>query len=622
MRTPLKTTFAALIICSLIFLSHAATHAQATATPRAASAAPKATEPSLGGEWKGALQAGGTTYRLVLKLAQSSGGQLNATLDSPDQNLSDLPLTNVSYADRILHFELTELVATPAAFEGVLSRDGAEIRGFWNQGGELPLFFTSVRAGATATANSPAAAPNPRRRVQLQPCGLPDLKDALCGQYEVFENRTAKTGRKIRLNLLVLPALAASPAPDPIFYLAGGPGAAATTYANVSFMLRMHQKRDVVLLDQRGTGKSNPLRCEFHGDQNDMRDYFAEVMTPENVRACRTELEKQADLRLYTTTIAMADLDDVREALGYDRINVYGGSYGSTTALAYLHFYPQHVRTVTVMGVAPLDFKLPLSFGRGIDHALERLFADCEADAKCHGAFPDLRKEFAGIVERLDKGPVTFDTLNPFTGQKQQVTMTRGGFAEHVRMMLYQPNVLSVMPALIHEMYGQNFARFGAIGFQLARALDDAIARGMQLSVICAEDLPFIKESDLKSAFSGTFYGEARARVYTKACEGWPRGEVPAKFMEPVKSDTPVLMLSGELDPVTPPDAATALLKTLPNARQILMHNATHNIYDCAERLARDFIDRGTTAGLDTSCVEQIKRLPFITSLPPLPMPK
>jgi pimeloyl-ACP methyl ester carboxylesterase len=353
-----------------------------------------------------------------------------------------------------------------------------------------------------------------------------------------------------------------------------------------------------------------------------MRGYFGEGMTAEAVRACRAELEKVADLRLYTTTIAMADLDEVREALGYDKVNVYGGSYGSTTALAYLHLYPQHVRTVTVLGVAPLDYKLPLPFGRGVDHALERLFADCEADAQCRGAFPDLRKEFAAVVERLDKAPVTFDTLSPFTGQKQQVTMTRGGFTENIRLMLYQPNVMSLMPLLIHQIYQQDYARFGAIGYQVFRATDSGIARGMQLSVLCAEDIPFISEEEIKTALAGTFYGEARARLYLKACEQWPRGDAPAKFREPIKSDIPVLMLSGELDPVTPPDAATPLLKGLTNARQVVMRNATHNSYDCAERLAREFIERGSTQGLDASCVEQIKRLPFITALPPLPTPK
>jgi hypothetical protein len=210
------------------------------------------------------------------------------------------------------------------------------------------------------------------------------------------------------------------------------------------------------------------------------------------------------------------------------------------------------VRTATLLGVAPLDYKLPLPFGKGVDHALGRLFADCETDAPCHAAFPDLRKEFAAIVERLDKNPLTFDTMNPFTRQKQQVTLTRDGFAEHIRLMLYQPDVMRALPALIHQMYGQDYARFGAIAHQVIRGLDSAMARGMQLSVLCAEDVPFINEGEIKTTLAGTFYGETRARLYVKACEQWPRGDVPAKFREPVKSDIPALMLSGEIDPVNP----------------------------------------------------------------------
>jgi pimeloyl-ACP methyl ester carboxylesterase len=632
-----------------IFLFACAAGGQATApqTAKAQAADPASTSATQGitGEWQGTLQTGQADLRVVVKLSQSADGKLSAALDSPDQNAFGLPLTNVSYADRLLHFDLA--ADAPATFDGEASRDGTEITGHFTQGIPLPLRLrraptpaatatgapSPTSAGATATTASGSNAVtttaarvlpvNPRRRVELHPCGLPELpKDFLCGQYEVFENRAAKAGRKIKLNLMVLPALSDTPATDPIFYLAGGPGAGATIYASAPFIHRLHRTRDVVLLDQRGTGESNPLVCKLRGADGQMQSYFADTVTPEAVRACRAELEKTADLRLYTTTIAMADLDEVRDALGYDRVNVYGGSYGSTTALAYLHFYPQHVRTATVMGVAPLNLRLPLSFGKGVGHALERLFADCDADPQCHAAFPELRKEFAAVVERLDKGPVTFDTINPSTGQKERVTMTRNGFSENVRLMLYHPNVMAAMPLLIHQLYQQDYARFGAVAYQVFRATDSLIARGMQLSVVCAEDTPFITEADIKERLSGTFYGEASARVYQRVCAEWPRGEVPAKFTEPIKSDVPVLMLSGELDPVTPPELATPLLRDLPNARQVVMHNATHNSYDCAEALARDFIERGTAQGLDTSCTEQIKRLPFITSLPPLPMPK
>ena len=421
---------------------------------------------------------------------------------------------------------------------------------------------------------------------------------------------------------MVLPALVDKPAPDPIFYLQGGPGGAATSTAGGSFMVPLNRTRDVVLVDQRGTGKSNPLQCNFRGDPNEMRGYFVDALTPEAVRACRTELEKNADLRLYTTTIAMADLDDVRAALGYDKINVYGGSYGATTALSYLNFYPRHVRTATISGVAPPDSTLPLAFAKGVEHALNRLFDDCAADEKCKTAFPDLRKDWATAVANVSKGPVTFDALNPYTQQKQQVTMTREGFAELVRLVLYNPTVMSLMPAVIHEMSQGNYSHFAFYSYQLQHGTDAAIARGMQLSVLCAEDMPFIKESQIEPAMGGTFYGSNRARLYLKACEQWPRGDMPAKFRQPIKSDIPVLMLSGELDPVTPPDLATPLLRWLPNGRQIIMHNATHYTYECQEKLAREFIEMGTAKGLDASCVEGIKRLPFITSLAPLPIPK
>ena len=618
MKVPLRLTLLLAVGCAC----WGRAPAQPSSTTAPAGGQTVAAAHAVVGNWQGTLTVGQTKLRLVVKVKQTAAGQFTATLDSPDQGgATDLPLEGVVYADRILSFAFNN-PAAPARFEGVVSRDGTEIAGHFNQNGTpFPLMLT--RADAATAVASPAGPVNPRRQLPLQPCGLPGVaKDALCGQYEVFEDRAAQKGRKLKLNVTLLPALVDKPAPDPIFYFAGGPGGAASTYANASFMTQMHRTRDVVLVDQRGTGRSNPLRCEFRGDPADMRGYFVEGMTLEAVRACRTELEKVADLKLYTTSIAMADLDDVRAALGYDKINVYGGSYGSTAALAYLHLYPQHVRAAAVTGVAPLDYKLPLPFGKGIERALERLFADCAADAQCQAAFPELRKEWATVVARLDAGPVTFDTLNPFTGQKQQVTMTRAGFTEDIRLMLYQPTVLSALPLLIHQMHQQDYARFGLIAYQVFRGTDTNIARGMQLSVLCAEDIPFIREDEIGPALGGTFYGESRTRTYQRACEQWPRGAVPGKFRAPIKSDLPVLMLSGELDPVTPPDAATPLLRGLPHARQIILRNATHSTYECAERLVREFFDRGTAAGLDASCAEQIKRLPFITTLPPLPLPK
>jgi pimeloyl-ACP methyl ester carboxylesterase len=580
------------------------------------------TSPSIVGNWQGTLTIPGAKLVAILKISEPTTGQIAGTLDLPDAGATNLPLEHLAYADRILSFDVN--VGAPSHYEGVVSRDGSEIIGSLVQGvNPLPLNLTHTDFKPNPNAAKPAILNNSSRKLELQPCGVTGItKDALCGQYEVYEDRAKRTGRKITLYVMVLPALVDKPAPDPIFYLQGGPGGAATSVAGASFMTQLHRTRDVVLVDQRGTGKSNPLQCSFRGDANDMRGFFVEGLTPESARACRTELEKNADLKLYTTTLAMADLDDVRAALGYEKVNVYGGSYGATTALSYLNYYPQHVRTVTISGVAPPDSPLPLSFAKGVEHALNRLFDDCAAEEKCKAAFPDLRKDWATVVANVSKGPVTFDALNPLTRQKQQVTMTREGFSELVRLVLYNPTVMSLLPAAIHEMSRGDYSHFAFYAYQLQRGTDAAIARGMHISVLCAEDLPFIKESEVEPATKGTFYGASRTRLFLKVCEQWPRGDMPAKFREPIKSHLPVLILSGELDPVTPPDLATPLLRWLPNGRQVMMHNATHYSYDCQEKLAREFIDQGNAKGLDAACVEGIKRLPFVTALPVLPMPK
>lgn len=605
-----KALLAAAIFCALvIFTSRAGVSQSGSNSP-------------LTGNWQGTLAAGATKLRMTLKVQQDPAGKLTATLDLPDQGATNLPVEHLSYVDRILSFDFD--LGAPCSYEGVVSRDTSEVVGTFKQGPTVvPLNFDHTDAKPAANIAKPAILTRAGRSLDLQPCAQAGItKDALCGQFEVYEDRARKSGRKIRLNVLILPALSDTPAPDPVFYLQGGPGGAATTTAGASFMGRLHRTRDIVLVDQRGTGKSNPLQCNMRGDADKMRGYFVDALTPEAVRACRTELEKNADLSLYTTTIAMEDLDDVRAALGYDKINVYGGSYGATAALSYLNFFPQHVRTVTISGVAPPDGPLPLSFAKGVEHALNRLFDDCAADEKCKTAFPDLRKDWAKAVTNVSNGPVTFDAINPFTREKEQVTMTRDGFAELIRLVLYNPTIMSLMPAVIHEMSQGDFSHFAFYSYQLIRAIDRSLARGMQLSVICAEDTPFINESQIESLMGGTFYGGTRARAYLKACEQWPRGAMPAKFRQPIKSDVPVLMLSGELDPVTPPALATPLLRWLPNGRQVLMHNATHDTYECQENLAREFIETGDAKRLDAKCVDEIKRLPFAAKLPVLPATK
>src|SRR5262245_40610924 len=369
--------------------------------------------------------------------------------------------------------------------------------------------------------NQPANAQPSERKLQLGSCRLPGWnEDVKCGKYEVYEDRQAKTGRKIPLRIVVLPARSEKPAPDPVFYFAGGPGGSAVeivSKSGVSYLSELRADRDLVVVDQRGTGNSNHLACQLQGDKNDMAAFFAELFPLERVRACRTELEKVADLKLYSTPTAMDDLDEVRAALGYDKINLYGGSYGSTAALAYLRQYPQRVRTATVLGVAPPEMKLPLPFGKGVQNALEHVFADCAADEKCRAAFPTPMADLETAGKRLEKAPASFETANPFTRQPQKITLTREAFGEAIRALLYIPEFSRWLPMLANQAARGEFELFASVAFPRMRALEDQIARGMHFSVVCGEDMQFITAADAERELAGTFYGDYRLKAYCRA---------------------------------------------------------------------------------------------------------
>jgi pimeloyl-ACP methyl ester carboxylesterase len=455
-------------------------------------------------------------------------------------------------------------------------------------------------------------------KIQLETCRLNGwAEDVRCGRYEVYENRRTRSGRKIALKIVVVPALSQKPAADPIFYFAGGPGSSSTetiARAGKTYLAGLRADRDLVFVDQRGTGGSNQLACTLYPDKNDMSAYFSEVISLERVRACKAELETKADLRLYSTPIAMDDLDEVRGALGYDQINLYGGSYGSTAALAYLRQYPQHVRTVTILGVAPPDARLPLPVIKGVQTALERTFSDCAADQRCHAAFPDPKGDLEAAIKLLEKGPATFQTVNPFTRQQQTVTLTRPVFGELVRTILYQPESARWLPLLLHQAAEGEFGLFASVSFQTFRAIEDLIARGMHFSVVCGEDVPFITDAALAREKAGSFYGDGRVQVYRKVCEFWPRADVPAAAVTAVRSDKPVLLISGEADPVAPSWLASEAARHLPNGRHVMIPHTGHYFqFPCVDKLVTEFVSKGSAKELDTACATEIHPPPFVT---------
>ncbi|HEX9787169.1 MAG TPA: alpha/beta fold hydrolase, partial [Candidatus Binatia bacterium] len=299
----------------------------------------------------------------------------------------------------------------------------------------LSLLMVSNLACAVAP---PTAAPTrPPSLIALQPCRFPNHKNELvCGKYVVYENRASRAGRMIALNIVLVPAFASAPAPDPVFFFAGGPGQGAARIAAAgegSLMRELRRERDLVFIDQRGTGGSHRLTCAATADPGSLQNNFGELFDLERIGACRRRLETDADLKLYTTAIAVDDVDEVRQALGYDKINLYGVSYGTLSALQYLRRYSGRVRSALLAGVATPAAKLPLQFAKGSQQAMDRLLADCAADESCHSAFPKLKDDFAALLAAFNAGPVRFELTHRATKPAQAVTLSRGVYVERLR---------------------------------------------------------------------------------------------------------------------------------------------------------------------------------------------
>jgi pimeloyl-ACP methyl ester carboxylesterase len=434
---------------------------------------------------------------------------------------------------------------------------------------------------------------------------------ALAGTFRVFENRRTGEGRTIDLNIVVLPATGPDPSPDPVFMLAGGPGQAATSWVSGQAKSWMREKRDIVLVDQRGTGRSNPLHVRLPGSDGNLQGYLEPIFQPEVFEAAIGDLSQRADLTLYTTPIAMDDLDEVRAALGYDKINLVGGSYGTRAALIYLRRHPETVRCAVLYGVAPVSFINPLFHAAAAQEGLEKIFEEVEADSASRRAFPELRKKFKAILRRLEKKPVEVAISHPATGERVSVRLTRPAFAEALRVMMYYLDTNRQVPGLLLEAHEGDFEPFAQTAVESNRRIRNILSFGMLMCVTGSEDIPRIDPGSIERLTRGTFLGDERVRTQMSVAAIWPRGEVPAGYGEPVRSDVPVLLLSGTHDPVTPPRFGAAAAKHLANGLHLVVPGAHGVGGGVVERIMREFFEKASIKGLDTSGIEDMRLPPF-----------
>jgi pimeloyl-ACP methyl ester carboxylesterase len=473
----------------------------------------------------------------------------------------------------------------------------------------LPLAASGPRAaGAGAT---PALRPCPA--AAQQPTG------ALCGQISVPEDRAIKNGRQIALSLVVLPSRSPAGKSDPVFALAGGPGIGATrlavSYPRLYDMLQ--NDHDIVLVDQRGTGDSHPLFCgppdlsEVPGKALDER------LDSKALLECRDRLAKAADLKQYTTSAAAEDLESVRQALGYGKIELLGVSYGTRVGLEYLRRYGPQVRAIALSGVFSPSYRYALNGPAEAQQALKNLYATCAADTPCHEAFPSLAADADAIFAALDKKPA-IATLPLAAGQPPlKVTISRSVFARELATLLASREDVTALPLVLHSAAAGDFVPFAGLAI-VRHATRNPQADGLALSVICAQDAASLTPAAIAAAAKGGFLRDDRAQFFKRACAIWPRGAADPAAASPVRSDVPALLISGALDPVAPSSYAAEVARTLPKSAHVTVANVAHvPANPCVHGILAAFLKDASTAGLDMACAAKFPPLKFATSMPP-----
>lgn len=443
--------------------------------------------------------------------------------------------------------------------------------------------------------------------------GTPLSTVGQCGWLEVAENPAEPDGRQIRIRVARIPARGRVAEPDPLVFFAGGPGQAATeSWPIIAGALRkVSESRDILLVDQRGTGESNPLKCPQIALEEALSADW-EKLAP-MTKQCLDSIE--GDPRYYTTTIAMHDIDAAREALGYELVNLYGGSYGTRAAQVYYRLFPERVRSIVLDGVVPQTLGLGTEHAIKLDQAIYKVLAGCEADALCSEKFPRSADKLRGLIATIGSEPVEVTVVHPTTGEPVTLTFNREVMSSALRFLTYSPETQAMLPMLINEAAVEH--RFDRLASQMlitATGLQQSISQGMEMSVMCAEDFPLFADEIVPN---GTLMGNLMERVVKIQCGIWPKGPVPDNFHDPVGGDVPVLLLSGEYDPVTPPEYADQVAAHFDKATHLVAPGQAHIVATrgCMGDIVSRFIIDGSADNLETECLSQMKPSPFFISL-------
>jgi pimeloyl-ACP methyl ester carboxylesterase len=471
----------------------------------------------------------------------------------------------------------------------------------------ISVQFVSVANAAMVGGRRRSA--EPFGAIQLSSCNLSGVpQPARCGELEVLENPDRPAGRRLKIGVAVIPATAGKSLPDPIVILMGGLGEDAIGPAEiyVKQFTTLRQDREILLVDQRGTGRSGALNCPLFSAQEpavSLRDVFPLAA----VEKCEQDLRGRADLTQYTYDRFANDLEQVRRALGYGPLNLFAGSYGTRAAQVYLRMYPKSVRTVYMGSDDPIDVAQPLPFEKTEQTALEKMFDACAGDVACHAAFPNLREEFRQMSARLSSGSVRV----PVQGQTGDVPVDRGRVAEWFRSKLYRPYSSTTLAWMIHRAF---LGDWKPISEDILSDASDAspFSFGLFFAITCSEDIPFIREDEVARETEGTFLGDYRVREQEAACRFWPRAALPKDYREPVRSSVPTLFVSGDTDGATQLWFMEHAAQGFSHRLEVVLRGQGHTEWnECIAKIYEKVITSGAVDGLSVSSCPPVARPPF-----------
>jgi len=435
--------------------------------------------------------------------------------------------------------------------------------------------------------------------------GFPGLK-AQCGILVRPLDPARPDAGVIELRVAVVPALTLEPLPDPLVPIAGGPGQSSiefyAAYAHAFEQIR--RNRDIVLLDQRGTGSSAALDCRM--DEDVLKAQYSREEIIEDAQKCLDALPY--DPRFFTTSVAVTDLEAAREALGYPKLNIYGVSYGTRVAQHFARRYPAATRTVILDGVVPPQLALGPDIATEAQRALDAIFNRCARSADCNARFPDVAEGFARVRGALAEHPVTVEIPDPVTWKVESIPFGHEQLAGALRILSYHPNTVALMPLLVHEAAGGNYRPLASQFLLAARSMLDALSIGMHNAVMCTEDAPFFGQVDYdRAALEATYMGAVQLDGIEAICSVWPRGVLDDDLRNPLASDLPVLLLSGDADPITPPRFAKMAAVGLSNSRSLTGVDQGHGQAGrtCIPEIMAQFVESASIANLDENCLEE-----------------